>query len=107
MMSATIRGVISGSRPDLIGAAYRRLRRMGFDDTGAANLTALKNGLGIAEQPWTVRELDHLLFLRESRRGGRWSGAEDRLDASDRTRAPEAASSSFSPGTAQRKEGYL
>ena len=91
MISATIRGATSGSRPEMIGATYRRLQRMGFDDPGAANLTALGNGLGITEQPWTVRELVHLLFLRESRRVGRWSGAGDRVVGSDRTRVPEAA----------------
>jgi hypothetical protein len=42
---------------------------MGFGDSEAANLTALRNGLGITTEPWTVRELSHLLFLRVA--GGR------------------------------------
>ena len=88
-MTPTIGAATSGSRPELISATYRRLRRMGFDDPGAANLTALKSGFGITSQPWTVREVTHLLFVRESRRVGRlWSGAEDRLDWSAGTRVP-------------------
>jgi hypothetical protein len=62
---------------------------MGLDDPHAANLTALKNGFRITSQPWTVRELTHLLFLRESRRAGRrWSDADDRADCSHGSRVP-------------------
>jgi hypothetical protein len=69
----------SGSRPDLISATYRRLRRMGFDDPEAANISALTDGFRITSQPWTIRELTHLLFLRElDRARGEWSGAGDR-----------------------------
>ena len=88
-MTATIGLATFGSRPELIGSTYRRLRRMGFDDPEAANLTALNNGFGITSQPWAVRELAHLLFLRESGRvGRRWSDADDRADCSDGTRVP-------------------
>jgi hypothetical protein len=67
---------------------------MDFDDAEAANLTALKNGFGITSQPWTVRELTHLLFLRELRRvGRRWSDADDRVDESDGLRVPAVPSS--------------
>ena len=87
-MTATIAAATSGSRPELIVATYRRLRRMGFDDPEAANLTALSNGFAICPRPWTVSELTHVLFLRESHRAGRWSEANDRLDLGDRTRVP-------------------
>lgn len=88
-MSATFGTATSASRPELISTSYRRLRRMGFGDPEAANITALKNGFGITSQPWTVRELAHLLFLHESRRVGRWwSDADDRVDGSDGTRVP-------------------
>ena len=83
-MTATVGVAPSGSRPQLINAAYRRLRRAGFHDAEAANLTALRTGFAICAQPWTLREVAHLLFLRESRRvGGRWSDADDRADGTD------------------------
>jgi hypothetical protein len=87
-MTATIGAATSGSRPELISATYRRLGRMGFDDPEAANLTALKNGFGITSQPWTVREVTYLLFVREScRLARRWSDADDRVNCPDGTRA--------------------
>ena len=89
-MTATVAVTSSGSRPELINATYRRLRRAGFDDAEAANLTALRNGFGICGHPWTVREVAHLLFLHESRRvGRRWSEADDRADGTDRTAVPD------------------
>jgi hypothetical protein len=81
-MTATDMVAISGSRPELMSATYRRLRRMGFDDPEAANLTALTDGFRITSQPWTIRELTHLLFLRElARARGAWSGYDDRASA--------------------------
>ena len=88
-MTATIGVATSGSRPELISATYRRLRRMGFDGPEAANLAAIKNGFGITSQPWTVRVLVHVVFLHESCRvGDRWADADDRADRSDETRVP-------------------
>jgi hypothetical protein len=58
-MTATVRVATSGSRPELINDMYRRLRRIGFDDAEAANLTALRNGFGMCAQPWTVRAVAH------------------------------------------------
>lgn len=88
-MSTTIGVATFGSRPELISATYRRLRRMGFDDPEAANLIALKNGFRITSQPWTLRELAHLLFLRDSCRvGRRWSDADDSADGSHGSRLP-------------------
>jgi hypothetical protein len=88
-MTATIGAATYGSRPEPINDTCRRLRRMGFDDAEATNLTALRNGFGICAQPWTVREVTHLLFLRESHRvGRRWSDADDRADGTDRAPVP-------------------
>lgn len=91
-MSASIGAASFGSRPELISATYRRLRRLGFGEPEAANLTALKSGFLISSQPWTVRELTRLLFLRELARGrGEWSGVEDRLakELGEEWRVPE------------------
>jgi hypothetical protein len=55
---------------------------MGFDDPEATNLTALMNGFAVGSQPWKVRELTRLLFLRAlARTRGEWSGAEDRASS--------------------------
>jgi non-heme chloroperoxidase len=82
-MSASIGAASFGLRPELISATHRRLRRMGFSDPEAANLAALKSGFLITSQPWTVRELTRLLFLRElMRTHGEWSGTDDRADTS-------------------------
>jgi hypothetical protein len=91
-MTATVGVATSGSRPELIKEAYRRLRRMGFDAAEATNLTALRNGFGICAQPWTFREVTHLLFLRElDHTGRRWSGADDRVaeDLGEEWRIPQ------------------
>ena len=52
-------------RHGTITTTYRRLRILGFDDCEAGNLTAYVSGVAIGQQPWTVRELTHLHFLRE------------------------------------------
>ena len=78
-MSASFGAATLGSRPEPLTATYRRLRQLGFDDPAAANLTALRSGVPIDSQPWKVRELTHLLFLRElASRRGEWTGTEDR-----------------------------
>ena len=83
-MSAPVGAATFGSRPELITATYQRLRRMGFDDAEAANLTALTNGFAIDTQPWKVSELTHLLFLRMSNSAGsRWSNVDDRVEMGD------------------------
>lgn len=60
-------------RPDLGPAAlvYRRLRICGLSAAEAANLTARLEGLAINRQPWTIREVEHLRFLRSLVTGGR------------------------------------
>ena len=78
-MSASFGAATLGSRPEPLSAAYRRLRQLGFDDPAAANLTALRSGVPIGSQPWKVRELAHLLFLRElANTRGEWNGTDDR-----------------------------
>jgi hypothetical protein len=74
----------SVERPFPIAATYRQLLQMGFDGPEAANLAALRFGVEITPQPWTVRELTHLLFLRQLRRAGRQKyDAKDRADGAD------------------------
>jgi hypothetical protein len=85
-MPASFASASSGSRPELVTASYRRLRQLGFDEPAAANLAAFKRGFEVTSQPWTVRQLTHLLFLRELRRaGGNWAGTDDRADSAERT----------------------
>ena len=74
---ATIRPEVApdgpDQRPDLgpAHAVYRRLRLCGLSITEAANLTARLEGLPINRQPWTIREVEHLRFLRSLVETGR------------------------------------
>jgi hypothetical protein len=45
-------------------STYQRLRMVGLTTTEAGNLTAHLNGLRVAVQPWTLREIEGLLFIR-------------------------------------------
>ena len=102
-MTATFGVATPGSRPELISAMYRRLQWIGFDAAEAANLTAVKHGIGIVAQPWTVRELTHLLFLQSlCRAGRRWSGVRDRVDDRDRTPASAMVGRATAPGPEDR-----
>jgi hypothetical protein len=86
-----------------ITTTYRRLRILGFDECEAGNLTAYISGIAISPQPWTVRELTHLLFVREMNRGGRrWSDADDRAATVEGAR-PQWADRSL--GTPMRPTG--
>lgn len=79
-------------RRGTITTTYRRLRILGFDECEAGNLTAYVSGIAIGSQPWTVRELTHLLFMREMYRvGRRWSNADDRTAIEER-RPPTSGS---------------
>ena len=53
-------------------STYRQLVSRGLDLSEAANLTAFLNGLAICVQPWTISELNHVLFLRALNRLGRF-----------------------------------
>ena len=57
-------------------ATYRQLVTRGFASGEAANLTAYLHDLPIAEQPWTLRQVNALLFLQQLRERGRF-GALD------------------------------
>jgi hypothetical protein len=75
-----------------LSATYHRLRVLGFDESEAGNLTAYLSGIPLCAVSWTVREVAHLIFLRELRRvSRRWSDAEDRADSADRTPASAIA----------------
>jgi hypothetical protein len=53
-------------------AAYRQLMMQGLAPDEAANITAVMRGLQIVATPWTVRQINHLLFLRAMRDAGRF-----------------------------------
>ncbi|MGH2446223.1 MAG: hypothetical protein ACRDGD_09315 [Candidatus Limnocylindria bacterium] len=77
-----------------ISTTYRRLRVLGFAEHEAGDFTAYVSGIAIGLVPWTIRELTHLLFLRElARTRGEWSGADDRAstDVGDGRRLPRRA----------------
>jgi hypothetical protein len=50
---------------------YRRLTVEGWGPREAGNLIAHLEGLGPARFGWTVREIDHLIFLRRMVESGR------------------------------------
>jgi hypothetical protein len=54
--------------PDVI---YRQLTIGGWDPREAGNLIAHLEGLRPARFGWTVREIDHLIFLRRMAEDGR------------------------------------
>jgi hypothetical protein len=60
-------------RPDLGPArlVFHRLRTCGLSAAEAGNLTARLEGLPVGRQPWTLREVEHLLFLRSIVESGR------------------------------------
>jgi hypothetical protein len=47
-----------------VRTTYHRLRMVGLTATEAGNLTAHLNGLRIADQSWTLHEIERLLFVR-------------------------------------------
>jgi hypothetical protein len=54
-----------------VRTTYHRLRMVGLSPTEAGNLTAHLNGLRIADQGWTLHEIERLLFMRALVEGGR------------------------------------
>jgi hypothetical protein len=50
---------------------YRQLMRRGLTSTEAANLVAYLNGLRVDDTPWTLGQVNRLLFLRHLYRAGR------------------------------------
>src|SRR4051794_5532506 len=63
-------------------ATYRMLTIRGLTPPEAANLTAYLCGLAIADQPWSIGEVNRLLFLRELDRTGRF-GPDDGATPTD------------------------
>ena len=57
-------------------ATYRDLVTRGFASGEAANLTAYLNDLPIEEQPWTLRQVNAVVFLRKLRESGQF-GSND------------------------------
>ena len=55
---------------------FRLLLARGLRPDEAADLTAFLCGIPIAEVHWSLRQVNHLLFLRELARTGRF-GAQD------------------------------
>ncbi len=52
-------------------ATYHGLLIGGFSSKEAANLTAHLTGLRISTRPWTLHQIEHLLFLRSVVESGR------------------------------------
>ncbi len=57
-------------------STYRRLLMRGLTTDEAANLTAFMCGIPLADVHWSLRQINHLLFLRQMARTGRF-GPED------------------------------
>lgn len=75
--SASLAIVPATPRLDLgTRATYQSLLRRGLAPAEAANLTAFLFGIHAGEMPWTLREVNRILFLRELNRLGRF-GDED------------------------------
>ena len=55
---------------------YRQLVVRGFASDEAGNLTAYLHRLPIAEQPWTLRQVNAVLFLQNLRMSGRFGAAD-------------------------------
>ena len=51
---------------------YRQLITRGFASGEAANLTAYLHRLPIADEPWTLRQVNAVLFLQSLRERGRF-----------------------------------
>jgi hypothetical protein len=60
--------------PPTVRHTFQRLRMVGLSATEAGNLTAHLNGLRVGSQPWTVTEIERLLFLRVLVGSGRIKG---------------------------------
>ncbi|HEU5205556.1 MAG TPA: hypothetical protein VFU17_14790 [Candidatus Limnocylindrales bacterium] len=53
-----------GPAPSAPHGTYRHLRMLGLDPSEAGNLAAFVRGIPPVEQGWTVKQIEHLLFLR-------------------------------------------
>jgi hypothetical protein len=60
-------------------STYRSLLLRGLAPDEAANLTAFMAGIHAVETPWTIRQINQLLFLREMQRAGQVGHRDDGL----------------------------
>lgn len=56
------------------GQVTRRLQQCGFTPVEAANLMARCAGLPAARSGWTIRQVEHLVFIRTIVESGRLGG---------------------------------
>ena len=61
----------SGPEHRSVRSTYHRLRMVGLTAVEAGNLTAHLSGLRIADQAWTLHEIEGLLFVRALAARGR------------------------------------
>jgi hypothetical protein len=73
---ATLPSPSRTSEPLETRSTYRMLLRRGLAPDEAANLTAFLAGLALGERPWTLSQVNRLLFLRELVRAGRFGGTD-------------------------------
>ncbi len=74
----TIRTSIAPQAAAGEASTYRGLIARGLAPHEAANITAVLAGIPIVAQPWSLREVNHLVFLwtlRETGHWGRYDGA--------------------------------
>ena len=68
----TIRTSMASRAADRKATTYRGLVARGLAPHEAANITAVLAGIPIVGQPWSLREVNHLVFLRTLRETGHW-----------------------------------
>lgn len=75
---ATVSPPIPTETPIATRTTYRILLARGLAPDEAANLTAFLAGLELGERPWTLGQVNRLLFLRELVRAGRFGRTDGR-----------------------------
>lgn len=68
----TLRGSPKRRQPRGTRSTFRQLMSRGLAPSEAANLTAYLNRLPIDDQPWTLTQVNTVLFLRGLRVSGRF-----------------------------------
>jgi hypothetical protein len=69
-------------RPSATRATHRQLVDRGLSASEAANLTAYLNRLPAGDQPWSLTQLNTLLFLRSLCLAGRFGPMDGTLGSS-------------------------
>jgi hypothetical protein len=84
LMPATPHSITTGAPVMLAsvrtGATYRELIGLGFRSTEAASLVAYLAGLPVGAAPWTLVEVNRMLFLRHMYRSRQIPEARPRLE---------------------------